>query len=247
MDPSDRMGNTEINTGAAGVNASANSDLTGYLLEVIGKLPHGSTSLTEKDWTVFFRHFGPQVRSIARSIVHNPAYVADVEAGFQERSWKSLHTFTGTTLGELTRWVHEVAHNLAVDVGRAHGLDDRRQLSIEDYESGLLHLQSWRMEMQQPKKVSQRGAQGGKYRVCDVVDYLRVSQFLERKLRYLSPNERACVKLRAEGYTNPEIAAQLDISLKTVACHVSRGCKKLVAFIIQRKRASSFGDDRDST
>lgn len=224
MNPYDRMRNTDLN-------------------EVIKKLRSDSPSLFEEGFSEYVRHFESQVHNIATTIVHDPPYVDEVVSMFAERSLKSLRTFKGDSPGELTNWVHTMARHLAIDVSKAHTRDAYRQVPFEEYEKGLLNRQARLQELQQPSKPVRRRAHLDKYRVCDVIDSLEEDEFLQLALRYVSKKERECIELRARGYTNPQIAAKLNMLPTTVACHVSRGCKKLAECLVQYRRTPTVQDN----
>lgn len=64
-------------------------------------------------------------------------------------------------------------------------------------------------------------------RLSDALEEERVESETQRKLRLLTPREREVLKGVAEGYTNKELAARMEISHRTVETHRESIVRKL--------------------
>jgi RNA polymerase sigma-70 factor (ECF subfamily) len=100
-------------------------------------------------------------------------------------------------------WIYRVVHNLAMDQLRSR---DRREASEA----------IWLAHQAAAARASSE-------------DALIVRSELAKALSVLSPRERECLMLRAEGLTYQEIADVLQTSAKAVSVHLTRGLRKLAA------------------
>jgi len=105
----------------------------------------------------------------------------------------------GKSIGNPRAWVFRVSHNLAMDVHRRAG--------------GTVDL-----------------AENAVTPVANPEDSTRESErheAVERAVAFLTPPERRCLELRAEGLRYREIAAILGLQVSTVATFVSRAIRKI--------------------
>jgi RNA polymerase sigma factor (sigma-70 family) len=117
------------------------------------------------------------------------------------------HLLKGHRIAHVRAWIFRVAHNLAIDTLRRHGVMDHATAS-EDAAR----------EVADPAP----GAE----------DRLLTQEFrgrLRDALHRLSVQERRCLDLRAEGLTYREIAEVLGIRHTSVAVFLARGLKKLTS------------------
>lgn len=136
-------------------------------------------------------------------IVDSPAEAEDIA---QEAF---LRLFAALRKGEKIRlapaWVFRTAYNLAIDRCRAQG-------KTEPLEPGVL------------RRVPLGATPATQERQLREAERARK---LEQALELLSPQERRCLDLRAEGLRFREIAAALEVGISTVETFLARAVKKL--------------------
>lgn len=147
--------------------------------------------------------------SVYRYLMASFGNAAEAEEITQEsflRLYRYLHS--GRTVGNVGSWIFRVAHNLAID-------QHRHSKYIEPIDSA-----SWdelcRTRPDAGPNPEQRA--------------IRKEQFdgFQAALGRLSPQERQCLNLRAEGFRYREIAGILGIRTSTVAESLRRGIHKLM-------------------
>lgn len=120
-----------------------------------------------------------------------------------------VHLCDGQHVGNVRAWTYRVAHNLALD-------HLRRNDHVE-----LLDAVVW-----------DRICEKEKHRVPDAELCLLEKErreLFQKAVERLSPQERSCLSLKAEGLTYREIGEVLGLRISTVATFVERGIKKLLS------------------
>jgi RNA polymerase sigma-70 factor, ECF subfamily len=118
------------------------------------------------------------------------------------------HLHKGHAVGNVRAWVFRVAHNLAVDL-------HRRRSSP----AGAALAEGWDASAEEQRDPAPSAEQ----RVLEKEERQR----LRRALATLSPQERSCLDLRAEGLGYREIAEVLGVGVSTVSTFLSRGVRKI--------------------
>lgn len=137
---------------------------------------------------------------------------AEAEELTQETFLRLLaHLQKGQAVEHVRAWVFRVAHNLALNALRKRS---RQETEIPaDWEQR-------HVEQADP-------APSAEERVIEQELQHRVS----RAMSHLSPQERYCLELKAEGLTYREIAEALDIRPGSVATFLTRGVGKLTRWL----------------
>jgi len=104
-------------------------------------------------------------------------------------------------------WIYRVVHNLALDHQRAR---ERREVSDA---------------MWMATQTAKHDAKAGQSAEAELI----VRSEIARAMQILSPRERECLMLRAEGLSYQEIADVLQTSAKAVSVHLTRGLRKFAA------------------
>jgi RNA polymerase sigma-70 factor (ECF subfamily) len=115
--------------------------------------------------------------------------------------WDQLQR--GAEIRNARSWIYRVVHNLAIDQVRAR---DRRETSESMFAA------------------DQDAAHASAERSGEAALVLRSE--LAHAMSVLSPRERECLLLRAEGLSYQEIADVLQTSAKAVSVHLTRGLRK---------------------
>jgi RNA polymerase sigma-70 factor, ECF subfamily len=136
---------------------------------------------------------------------------ADAEDITQETFTRLFYRVSeGDRIENFRAWVFRVAHNLAVD--------DRKSARHAVTDPLLADAGAWRSP--------EAGAE------ADMLERERIEQrrtWIENALRRLSPKERQCLELRAEGLRYREIAEVLGIQVPTVQTFLTRAIAKMAA------------------
>jgi len=122
-----------------------------------------------------------------------------------------MHLQKGQAVDHVRAWVFRVAHNLAMNALRKRS---RQEAEIPT-------------DWEQRHDEQADPAPSAEERVIEQELQQRVS----RALAHLSPQERYCLELKAEGLTYREIAETLDIRPGSVATFLARGVKKLTRWL----------------
>ena len=139
-------------------------------------------------------------------VTGNPAEAEEIAQEAFLRLYRRLHS--GQPVGSARAWVFREAHNLAIDRKRA-----------AKYCAPMDAL-SWAELCQ----IRQDGSPNPEERVLEQEKFEKLHTALAR----LSPQERQCMDLRAEGFRYREIAEILAISPSSVAEFLRRALKKLL-------------------
>ncbi len=113
----------------------------------------------------------------------------------------------GTNIANCRAWIFRVAHNMAINF-------QKRPAVVESVQES-----EWQRLCESRKDPSGDGEQ----RLLADERHQRVGKAMER----LSPQERHCLNLRAEGLCFREIADVLGIRISTVETFIDRGIKKI--------------------
>ena len=162
------------------------------------------TSGLEQKVTQVFEWFYQPVHRYVRSIIGSEADAEDLAQEAFLRLYTSLQN--ENRIGNVRSWIFRVAHNLAIDYLRRishqeHATPEVWQLSEEQLDMAA-NAEQRLLEQEQRQR-------------------------LRRAIIRLSPQERYCLELRAEGLGYREIAEVLGISISSVNTFLGRGVKKL--------------------
>ena len=163
----------------------------------------GAPSLEQKTTELFELFYEPVYR-YARSLIGSQAEAEDLAQEAFLRLYTSLQE--GQAIGNARSWVFRVAHNLAID-------HLRRASHLEQAVPEV-----WQMSEERPDV-----APNAEQRMIEQ----ERRQRLRRAMMRLSPQERYCLDLRAEGLSYREIAEVLGVSVSSVNTFLSRGIKKI--------------------
>ncbi|MCI0422744.1 MAG: sigma-70 family RNA polymerase sigma factor [Acidobacteria bacterium] len=115
----------------------------------------------------------------------------------------------GQPVSNIRAWVYRVAHNLAVD-------QQRKNSHVDSFDP-----EAW-------DRVCARNGDRVATAEQRVLDQERKALF-QKALETLSPQERHCLNLKAEGLLYREMAEILGLRVSTVATFVDRAIKKLMS------------------
>lgn len=140
----------------------------------------------------------PALLNYVRQIVHSSADAEDI---VQTAFLKAFDQAQLNRIENLRSWIYRVAHNLAID-------SIRRTSIHEQAVSKWVH--------RNPLETTITAEQASINQ-----------QAVERALSSLNERERACLLLRAEGFSYEEIAEVLGTSSKSVSVYLARAAKKV--------------------
>ena len=141
----------------------------------------------------------------AISILDDAAEAEDIAQEAFLRLLSELHK--GREIGNVPAWVFRAAHNLAIDRRRRTNRVER------------LDPDAW----QRAPKWTARPGEG----MERMIERNEQAEALEAALVLLSPQERRCLDLRAEGLRYREIAEVLEVGISTVESFLARAIRKL--------------------
>lgn len=140
----------------------------------------------------------PALLNYIRHIVRSEAEAEDI---VQSAFLRTYDQAASQRVDNLQAWLYRVAHNLAIDSLRRKGFHDQ---AVAEW----AHRQDEsRVPSAEQASISRQG--------------------VERALRNLNERERACLLLRAEGFSYSEIGEMLQISAKSVSVYLVRATKKV--------------------
>ena len=177
-----------------------------HVLELhIGKVsvrsPVGRSRLERAVAELFVNLRAPVYRYVL-SIVHEPAEAEDATQEAFLKLFSALRR--GENVNNAAGWVFRVAHHLAIDRRRQNGHMERMDPEALD-----------RLASAAPATPEEATAERERQRA------------LASALPSLSPQERRCLNLRAEGLRYREIAKTLRVSISSVETFLARAVKKL--------------------
>jgi DNA-binding NarL/FixJ family response regulator len=179
----------------------------------------------------------PAMRAGIRAILENAPgieVVAEAEDGMEAKRLVSEHRpdvlmldlrMPGPRPAEVISWVRQECPETAVLVLTAHNVDAYLAIMLEEGAAGFL------LKEQTPEEIVEavrRAAQGEVF--FDQFQQSRAYRWraeVGHRWRSLTAREQEVLALVAQGKTDQEIAAVLQIEKKTVANHVSRTLNKL--------------------
>lgn len=162
----------------------------------------GTSRLEQKVAEVFELLRDPIYRYVCR-LIGKRAEAEDLTQETFLRLFDSLQK--GQAMGNLRPWLYRVAHNLAIDWLRQQG-------RLEQIEDDAL-----------PLTASIDPAPNAEQRLLANERHRR----LRDVLRQVSPQQRHCLFLRAEGLSYREIGEALGISVSSVATFLGRAIKRI--------------------
>jgi RNA polymerase sigma-70 factor (ECF subfamily) len=162
----------------------------------------GTTRLEQKVTEVFELLRDPIYRYVCR-LIGKRAEAEDLTQETFLRLFDSLQK--GHAMGNVRPWLYRVAHNLTIDWLRQQG----RLEQIEDDALPLKAVIDAAPNAEQQLLTSER------------------HQRLRAVLTQLSPQQRHCLFLRAEGLSYREIGDVLSIGISTVATFLGRAIKRI--------------------
>lgn len=184
-------------------SASAGNELGELWLDArVLREMQGSSRLEQKVAEIFELLRDPIYRHICR-LMGKRAEAEDLTQETFLRLYDSLQK--GQAMGNVRPWLYRVAHNLAIDCLRQQG----RLEQIEDDALPLAAIIDAAPSAEQRLLASER------------------HQRLRGLLAQLSPQQRHCLFLRAEGLNYREIGEVLGISISSVATFLGRAVKHL--------------------
>ncbi len=137
---------------------------------------------------------------------------AEAEELTQETFLRLLvHLQKGQPVDHVRAWVFRVAHNLALNALRQRS---RQEADVP-------------ADWEERRNATANPAPTQEERVIEQELQQRVS----RAMSHLSPQERYCLELKAEGLTYREIAEALDVRPGSVATFLARGVRKLTRWL----------------
>jgi RNA polymerase sigma-70 factor (ECF subfamily) len=162
-----------------------------------------SSALEQKVTEVFEWFYEPVYRYV-RSIIGSAADAEDLAQEAFLRLYTSLQN--ENRIGNVRSWLFRVAHNLAIDYLR----------TVRHLDHDVPEVWELREERLDPGENAEQRLLEQEQR-----------QRLRRAMIRLSPQERYCLELRAEGLSYREIAEVLGVSTSSVNTFLGRGVKKL--------------------
>jgi RNA polymerase sigma-70 factor (ECF subfamily) len=174
--------------------------------------PEGAARLEEQVAEVFDLLRDPIHRYLCRMIGRRPE-VEDLTQEAFLRLYDRLRRGEGTI--QVRPWLYRVAHNLAIDWVRAEGRHE--SVAGEEREGG-----EWSQVIDNSPSVEQRLISEERHRL------------VWRAVAQLSPQQRHCLYLRAEGLGYREIAEVLNISISSVSTFLGRGIRRISEEMYER-------------
>ncbi|MCI0423748.1 MAG: sigma-70 family RNA polymerase sigma factor [Acidobacteria bacterium] len=168
-------------------------------------LSHLQQPKLEQKVAELFERFRDSVYHYVIGIVSNPAEAEEVTQEAFLRLYCCL--LKGVAIDNCRAWIFRVAHNLAIDFHRKSGPGEPMDSAIWD--DACAHNPDPRPDPEQ-----------------DLLNHERQQQFRAAVSR-LSPQERHCLDLRAEGLRYREIAEVLGLPLSAVENSMERIVKKI--------------------
>ena len=159
-----------------------------------------------------------RVLALTQRMCRNPEDAAEAAQEAFFAAWRGLESFRGDS--SFSTWLYRLASNACVDLLRREG---RRQaaVSLDDEELNL----DIPARIPSPQEEAERRELG---------------EQIEEGLRALPPEYRAVLVLReVHQLRYEEIAASLGLDIGTVKSRISRGRKRLRAFLLERGNFSS--------
>lgn len=165
-------------------------------------LPRPATDAKQEWVRLHYEELGPALRRYLARGLGDPGLAEDLAQETFLRMYEEVRQ--GRKIANPRSWAFQVGHNLAVDY-------QRRRCS-EDWAVGMAAAAS-RLEMP-------AGAEASLLRV-------ERNQRVRAALCLLSPQERQCLELRAEGLRYREIADVMGLNISTVTTFVARAIRKI--------------------
>lgn len=185
---------------AAGVSTRDRLDRTGATdLAALDEVLRGS-DVDQVVTELFARLHAPVQRYVA-GIVGNHQDAQDVAQDAFIRLHAALKA--GQSIARVRGWLFRIAHNCAIDLRRRQGVQ------AADEEIAAVDLEDLTPDAEQRLLLRER------------------HRHVLAGLAWLSPQERRCLALRAEGLSYREIGEVLNLRVSSVATFVMRGIKKI--------------------
>jgi RNA polymerase sigma-70 factor (ECF subfamily) len=140
----------------------------------------------------------PALLNYVRQVVRSQAEAEDI---VQSAFLKTFDQAETQRIDNLQAWLYRVAHNLAIDSLRRRAVHDQ---AVSEWVHSKEHSAAPSAEQTSINR-----------------------QTAERALEGLNERERACVLLRADGFSYSEIGEVLQISAKSVSVYLTRAIKKV--------------------
>lgn len=150
---------------------------------------------------VSYRQFGPPVLRYLLRRTGDPTAAEDLAQEVFLRLFQEASA--GAGIRDVRLWAFRVAHNLAVDWFRRRNLED-------DWRAQAAALHS------APDASIERQLLAGER-----------DRKVEQAMAILSPQERQCMELRAEGLRHREIAELMNLQVSTVGTFLARAIRKI--------------------
>lgn len=163
-----------------------------------------SASSLEQKTTELFELLHEPVYRYVRSLIGSNTEAEDLAQEAFLRLYASLRQ--GQAVGNVRSWIFRVAHNLAID-------HLRRTSHLEQAVPEVWEVNEGRPDV----------SPNAEQKLLEKEQWERLSRAMMR----LSPQERYCLELRAEGLAYREIAEVLGISISSVNTFLGRGVKKI--------------------
>lgn len=149
-----------------------------------------------------YARYGGSVRTVARSILHQPELVAEAVQETMLKAWRSAASLDARSPGGLAPWLYTIARHTAIDIARR-----------ESRPTAGGHAP----EVDRPVTAI------GMERTWEVFE-------VRRAVDALPDAEREVVRLsHRDGFTHEQIAARLGIPLGTVKSRSGRAHRRLAA------------------
>jgi RNA polymerase sigma factor (sigma-70 family) len=140
----------------------------------------------------------PALLNYVRQMVRSEPEAEDI---VQSAFLKTFDQASAQQIDNLQAWLYRVAHNLAVDTMRRKAFHDQ---AVAEWAHSREHV------------------------VTPSAEQTSISrQNVQRALQNLNERERACLLLRADGFSYSEIGDVLQISTKSVSVYLARATKKV--------------------
>lgn len=165
-------------------------------------LPRPATDAKQEWVRLHYEELGPALRRYLTRRLGDPGLAEDLAQETFLRMYEEIRQ--GRKIGNPRSWAFQVGHNLSVD--------SRRRRSAEDWAAG--------MALAEERREPSAGAE------WDLVRAERNRQ-VRAALGLLSPQERQCLELRAEGLRYREIADVMGLNISTVTTFVVRAVRKI--------------------
>ena len=165
-------------------------------------LPHAETD-AKLEWVrLLYEELGPGLRRYLMRRLGNPGQAEDLVQETFLRLYEEAGR--GRRIGNLRSWIFQVGHNLAVD--------SQRRRDCEDWAVGMAFAENRREQMPEAETSLLRAER---------------NRLVREALTLLSPQERQCLELRAEGLRYREIADIMGLDISTVTTYVDRAVRKI--------------------